>query len=366
MHPIYQLRDQGQAVWLDYISRELLCSGELRRLVEEDGLTGVTSNPSIFQKSITQGEEYDGAVRDILEREPAAPTQTVYERLAVDDIRMAADVLRSVYDRTDGADGYVSLEPRADLAYDTAGTLAEVRRLFRTVDRPNVMIKVPGTPPGIPAVEELIAEGININITLMFSTGHYEAVSQAYLRGLARNASPRDVASVASVFVSRVDTAVDKQLDAIGTPEARALRGRVAIANAKAIYQRFQEAFSPGAFGALKDRGARVQRVLWGSTGTKDPAYSDVLYVDELIGPDTINTLPPETLNAFKDHGKVRGATVTEGLQEAGDVLARLPGCGIDLTFVTEQLQNDGVAAFAKSMDDLMEDLGQKRSAAVA
>lgn len=363
MSRLKALRKLGQSIWLDYVQRSLITSGELGRLVEEDGLCGVTSNPTIFEKAIAGSQDYDDELHAILTDNPRAEPRTLYELSAIRDIQMAADVLKSVYDDTGGADGFVSLEVSPHLARDTDATLAEVRRLWRAVARPNVMIKVPATPQGVPAVEALIAEGININITLMFSLGHYEAVAQAYLSGLARSAAPERVASVASFFVSRVDTVVDRELEAIGTPQALALRGQGAIANARLVYRRFREIFYGERFSRLRRQGARVQRPLWASTGTKNPAYSDVLYVEGLIGPDTVNTLPPATLDAFRDHGQASRATVSESWDEAESCLAELQELGIDLVAVTEKLQTDGVAAFAASYDQLLAALAQKRGA---
>ena len=361
MNPLKELAGQGQSIWLDYIRRNLLRSGELKRMVDEDGIRGVTSNPTIFEKAIAGSTDYDEALREMLAKDFKVEVGKLYEPLAIEDIQMAADVLRSVYDATGGDDGYVSLEVSPHLAHDTQGTISEAKRLRAAVNRPNLMIKVPGTPEGIPAIEQLIADGLNINVTLMFSMSHYEAVARAYLRGLERCANPAGVASVASFFVSRVDTVVDKALESNGTPEAKALLGKIAVANSKVVYRRFLEIFHGEGFAALRQRGARVQRPLWASTGTKNPAYSDVLYVENLIGAETVNTLPPETLNAFRDHGKVRGTTVREGLAEADAALARLPSLGIDLNAVTEKLQRDGVAAFAASFDQLMAALEKKR-----
>jgi transaldolase/glucose-6-phosphate isomerase len=364
MNPLKELEEQGQSIWLDYIRRNLILSGELKRLVEEDGLRGVTSNPTIFEKAIAGSTDYDDAFRALLAKNPNADAGYLYEPLAIEDIQMAADVLRSVYDSTHGDDGYVSLEVSPHLAHDTEATINEARRLRAAVGRPNLLIKVPATPEGIPAIEQLIAEGININVTLMFSMTHYESVARAYIKGLERCADPAGVASVASFFVSRVDTAVDKELEAIGTPEAKALMGKIAIANSKVVYRRFQEIFHGEGFVALRQRGARVQRPLWASTGTKNPAYSDVLYVENLIGPETVNTLPPDTINAFREHGRVPGATVKEA--DAADAqLACLSALGIDLDRITEKLQVDGVAAFAASFDQLMAALDKKRNAMI-
>jgi transaldolase / glucose-6-phosphate isomerase len=365
MNPLKELLEQGQSIWLDYIRRNLLSNGGLKRLVDEDGLRGVTSNPTIFEKAIAGSTDYDDALRQMLAKDPNIDVGKLYEPLAIEDIQMAADVLRGVYDATRGEDGYVSLEVSPHLAHDTEGTIHEAKRLRAAVDRPNLMIKVPATPAGIPAIEQLIGDGVNVNITLMFSMRHYEAVARAYINGLQRAADPSAVASVASFFVSRVDTMVDKALEAIGTPEAKALMGKIAIANSKVVYRRFLEIFHGEGFVSLRQRGARVQRPLWASTGTKNPAYSDVLYVENLIGPETVNTLPPDTLNAFREHGKVPGATVKEGLAEAEADLARLASLGIDLDAVTEKLQEDGVAAFAASFDQLMAALEKKRSSMV-
>ena len=365
MNPLKELLNHGQSVWLDFISRQLIRSGELKRLLEEDGLRGVTSNPTIFEKAIGGSADYDDTLREMLAANPKTPVGQLYERVAIEDIQAAADVLRPVYDETGGDDGYVSLEVSPHLARDTEATIAEAKRLNASVNRPNVMIKVPATAEGIPAIEELIAGGINVNVTLMFSMAHYEAVAQAYTKGLERCADPAKVASVASFFVSRVDTMVDRELERLGTPEAKSLLGRIAVANSKVVYQRFREIFHGEGFVALRQRGARVQRPLWASTGTKNPNYSDVLYVENLIGPETVNTLPVDTLNAFKDHGQVRGEAVRENLEEASAALARLQEIGIDLNASAQKLQDDGVAAFATSFDSLMSTLKEKRKSMV-
>ena len=364
MNPLKELLRQGQSIWLDYIRRDLIRTGELERLVEEDGIRGVTSNPTIFEKAIAGSTNYDDALRALHANNPKADARNLYEGLAIEDIQMAADVLRPVYDETGGADGYVSFEVSPNLAHETHGTISEAKRLREAVDRPNVMIKVPATREGIPAIEELIAVGVNVNITLMFSMSHYEAVARAYLRGLERCADPAKVASVASFFVSRVDTMVDRALETLGTAQAQAktLLGKIAIANSKMVYQRFLQIFHGEGFAAMRQRGARVQRPLWASTGTKNPAYSDVLYVENLIGAETVNTLPPETLNAFKDHGKVEGETVKDSLDAAAAALGRLKALGIDLGAITEKLQQDGVAAFAASFDQLLAALEKKRN----
>ena len=363
MNLLKELQKYGQAIWLDYIHRNLIQTGGLKRLVEEDGMRGVTSNPTIFEKAIAHGADYDETIRAALAENPKTETGKICERLVMEDIRAAADVLRPVYDETGGADGFVSIEVSPHLAHDTAGTIAEARRLKAEVDRPNVMIKVPATPAGIPAIEALTADGVNVNITLMFSMSHYESVARAYIQGLGRAAEPAKISSVTSFFVSRVDTLVDGMLEKLGTPEALALCGKIAVANSKAVYRRFEEIFHGEGFAALRSRGARVQRPLWASTGTKNPSYSDILYVENLIGPETINTLPPATIDAFRDHGRVPGATVKEKLDEARSALAQLSRLGINLEEVGKKLQDDGVTAFVKSFDDLMAALEKKRAA---
>jgi len=356
----------GQSPWLDFIRRSLLTSGDLRKMVEVDGITGVTINPTIFDKAIAGSQDYDEAIKGLLAHEPHLPAAELYERLAVEDVTRAADVLRPVFDRTGGKDGYVSLEVSPRLAHNTAGTVAEAHRLWDAVDRPNLLIKVPATPEGIPAIEELLASGINVNITLMFSMAHYEAVAQAYLRGLARAPDHTRLASVASVFVSRIDTAVDQLLDAVGTPEAKALRGQVAIANCRVLYARFQELFEDLPFAGWEGKGARPQRVLWASTSTKDPTYRDTMYVEELVGPDTVDTIPPVTLTAFEDHGVVRPGAVARGIPEARALLDRLARLGVDLAKVTEDLQVEGVSLFSASYEHLLKSLDAKKNALLA
>jgi transaldolase/glucose-6-phosphate isomerase len=358
MSRLAELSRLGQAIWLDFIRRQLITSGELRELVES-GVTGVTSNPSIFEKAIAGSSDYDGAIERL-----AAGGATVgetYENLAIDDIKCACDILRPVYDRKRGGDGYVSLEVDPGLARDTRGTVDEAKRLFSAVDRPNLMIKVPSTPEGIPAIETLTAVGVNVNATLIFSSTAYEAVALAYIDGIESNikagGDPSGIGSVASFFVSRVDTAVDKALEDRGERE---LLGRIAVANAKVAYSRFKELFGGDRWIALASKGARVQRPLWASTGTKNPAYSDILYVDELIGPHTVNTLPPSTLDAFIDHGTV-ALTLESDVEEAEEALERLSGLGIDLEAVTDKLLEDGVNSFAKSFDTLMTVIAEKR-----
>lgn len=366
MNPLEQLLQCGQAVWLDSISRDLIKSGQLQRLVTGDKLHGLTSNPTIFEQAIGHSDAYDNALRQLLRTNEKQTEKALFDALAIEDIRMAADVLRSVYDETHGGDGYVSLEVSPHLARDTGGSVAEAKRLWQAVERPNLMIKIPATPEGIPAIEQLISEGINVNVTLMFSLRHYEAVAHAYITGLER----RDAyspggnkiwpVSVASFFVSRVDNVIDPMLEKIGTQEALALRGKIAIANAKLAYQRFRETFYGEPFDSWRKKGVHVQRPLWASTSTKNPAYSDVLYVEELVGPDTVNTMPLKTLEAFRDHGRT-SETLRKGLAQAEADVAQLKELGIDLNAVTEKLQNDGVDSFAASYDKLLASLKKKR-----
>lgn len=356
------LQDYGQSVWIDFISRDALSSGELARLVAEDGVLGLTSNPSIFEKAISHGQTYDTDIAALVAQ--GKPVMETYEALALADIAAAADLLRPVYDRTGGLDGYVSLEVSPYLAYDTAKTIAEAKRLFATLDRPNVLIKVPGTPEGIPAIVELIGSGINVNVTLLFALSAYEATAKAYLDGLetlARSGGDLSkVASVASFFVSRVDTAVDKQL--AGRPEVEGLLGRAAIANAKLAYARFGEIFAGPRWETLAAQGARVQRPLWASTSTKNPAYSDTVYVDNLIGPHTVNTMPPQTLAAFLDHGRL-GETITQGVEEARASMGQLAEVGVDMDQVTQDLLDAGVKAFADAFAKLLAGLEAKAAA---
>ena len=366
MNPLEQILQYGQSIWLDSISRDLINSGELQRLVNNDKLRGLTSNPTIFEQAIAHGNSYDDALRQLLQANDGKTDKELFEGVAVEDIRMAADVLRPVYDATEGGDGYVSLEVSPHLAHDTDGTIAEAKRLWDMVQRPNLMIKIPATPAGIPAIAQSLGTGININVTLMFSLRHYEDVARAYIRGLGgkeESSSGKNIVwpvSVASFFVSRVDSVVDPLLEKNGSPAALALRGKIAIANAKLAYERFHEIFHGEPFAAFRNAGAHVQRPLWGSTGTKNPAYSDVMYLEQLIGPDTVNTVPPKTLDAFRDHGRAR-ETLTENVAQAKADIAQLPDFGIDLEAITAKLQDDGVAAFAESYDKLLAALNAKR-----
>jgi transaldolase len=363
MNPLKALwEDHGQAVWLDYIERDLLTGGGLARLVKDDGVRGVTSNPSIFKAAITGSDSYDADIDAFLATRPDATTTELYEALAIKDIQMAADVLEQVWRTAEGADGFVSLEVSPHLADDTAGTVAEAHRLWRFVDRPNLMIKVPATSAGIPAIEDLIAAGINVNATLMFSLADYEAVATAYLRGLERRTDPAGVASVASFFVSRVDSKIDAALEAVGTDRALEMRGGAAVANSRLAYRRFLELFHNPAFREMAGRGAQVQRPLWASTSTKNPDYLDVVYVEELVGPETVNTLPMATLEAYRHHGRPR-TRVDGSFDEDRALLASLAEVGVDLDAVTTGLQTEGVAAFADAFDDLMAALEAKRSA---
>ena len=361
MNPLLDLQKHGQSIWLDYIRRSLLTDGSFQRLIDEDGLRGVTSNPTIFEKAINGSSDYDGSLRNLLAKSPTLDAASLYDRLAIEDVQIAAGLLRPAYDLSGGADGFVSIEPPPQLTKDTTSTIAEACRLWHVVNRPNLMIKIVATREGIEAVEALIAESVNVNVTLMFSLDHYEAVANAYIKGIQQCREPGRVASVASFFVSRVDTQVDRAPDAIGTADALALQGKIAIANAKMVYRRFEEIFHGAPFAALKKRGARVQRPLWASTGVKNPNYRDVLYVEELIGPETVNTIPPTTLDAFRSHGRVRGATVVAGVDEAHATLSRLAGLGIDLHAVAEKLQADGVAAFASGYKSVLAGLDRKR-----
>lgn len=366
---LWDLTALGQSVWLDYIRRGILDNGELEQLIRESAVRGVTSNPAIFEQAMVGSDDYDDALEE-LSAEGADPLEA-YEKLAITDIQNAADLFRDIYQETDGADGFVSLEVSPELAHDTGRTIDEARRLWAAVGRPNVMIKVPGTAEGIPAIEALLTEGINVNITLLFSIAGYEQVMEAYLRALesrAQRGEPlRRVASVASFFVSRVDTAVDKELDALAakatSPEDKAkiesLYGKAAIANAKLAYERFREVFGDARYQRLAEAGARVQRPLWASTSTKNPKYRDVVYVEELIGPDTVDTIPLATLEAFADHGEA-SRTIDKGLDEARAQLRVLNELGIDLGRVTRDLQIEAVEKFVVPFRKLLQSIEEK------
>ncbi len=363
MNPLKALYGYGQSVWLDYIRRSLISSGELQRLIDEDGLRGVTSNPAIFEKAITGSNDYTQALKGLEARNLDA--KTTYEALAIRDIQDAADILRPLYRASERRDGYVSLEVSPYLARDTRGTLEEARRLWAAVARENVMIKVPATTEGIPAIRELIGAGINVNVTLLFSKAAYEQVAEAYIGGLEKLASAggdvSKVASVASFFISRIDSALDAMLatriksssDARERALLRSLAGRVAIANAKLTYRRYQELFSGARWRALAKQGAQTQRVLWASTSTKNPGYRDVIYVEELVGRDTVNTIPPATFDAFRDHGRVR-LSLTEDVEGAHDTMETLARVGISMAEVTDRLLEDGLALFSEAFEKLL------------
>ncbi len=362
MHAMFQkLTECGQSIWYDNVRRDMLGDGSMQALFDE-GIVGVTSNPTIFEKAVTGSDDYDEQIRELIGQNQNA--WNIYDAITRDDIAKTADLLRPIYDKTDGVDGYVSIEVNPKLAYDMPGTLAEARRLFQTLKRPNVMIKIPGTTEGIPAIEECIATGININVTLIFSADVYEDIMQAYIRGLQRYVDagndPSRVASVASFFVSRVDSAIDPLL--ADKPDGQSLQGKAAIANSKIAYQRYLAVFEGKAFADLKAKGARVQRPLWASTSTKNPSYSPTLYVDTLVGANTVNTAPPATIDAIKTGFDV-SSKVTENIDEAKSDLARLEEMGISLAKVTEDLREAGVKSFAASFDQLLAAIESKRTA---
>ena len=369
MNRLQQLQQLGQSIWLDFISRDALRSGELAARIES-GVLGMTSNPAIFEKSMGSGNAYDADIAKLAKLDRS--TLEIYETLALEDIAAAAALLKPIYDRTDALDGYVSIEVSPRLARDTAGTVAEAKRLWQALGRPNIMIKIPGTSEGVPAIREAIASGINVNVTLLFGVDAYAAVAEAYLKGLEQRAAAgaplAGVASVASFFVSRVDTEIDKRLDAkvaegaLTASQGAELKGKAAIANAKLAYLHFTTQFSGPRWDALRAKGAQVQRPLWASTSTKNPAYRDVIYVEELVGPDTVNTLPPATLDAFRDHGETR-RTIDQGLDAATFALAAVQSVGVPLRDVTDQLLREGLAAFQKSFDTLLAGLETKAAA---
>lgn len=371
---LHQLLEQGQSPWIDNITRDMLQKGTLQDLVNK-GIMGLTSNPTIFQKAIAGSSSYDDELRSLARQDKSV--DQIFDALVLDDIANAADVLRPVYDRANGGDGFVSIEVGPTLANDTEGTQKEAERLFNHLKRPNVLVKIPGTPEGIPAFQNSIAQGINVNVTLLFSLDSYRKVAEAYITGLeqaAKAGKPIDkIASVASFFVSRVDTAVDKKLDALisqTNDEARkneleALKGKAAIANAKMAYEAFKEIFSGDRWEALAARGAKVQRCLWASTSTKNPAYRDVIYVEELIGPDTVDTMPDSTIEAFIDHGKV-ARTLDSDVETARKQLQALEEAGISMDEVTHQLQIDGVKSFTDSFNDMIKTINEKREQMLA
>ena len=368
-NPLIDLQTFGQSIWIDFISRGMISSGKLQQLIEEDGIRGVTSNPSIFEKAITNSDDYDETIRALTLQGKTA--DEVYQLLTVKDIQLVADLLRPTYDRTDGQDGFVSLEVSPALAQDTEGTIEEARRLWSLVGRPNSMIKVPATREGIPAIQQLTAEGININITLLFGLPRYQEVANAYITGLESLENQRknlkQVASVASFFLSRIDVLLDPLLEKKGMAGgsqadiAAPLQGQVAIASAKAAYQLYQEIFSSDRFAKLANKGARTQRLLWASTSTKNPAYNDTKYIEPLIGPETINTLPIETLEAYRDHGHPQ-QSLEQNTSKAYHVLNKLSLVGIDLNAVTQQLEDEGVDEFIAASNRLMASLKEKQS----
>jgi transaldolase len=373
-NPLFELQQYGQSIWFDTISRSLVVSGGLQQLIDDYAVVGVTSNPTIFEKAISGSADYDADIRTLAEAGHRAPQ--IYERLATDDIRQACDVLRPLYEQTSHVDGRVSIEVSPLLAFNTQETMAEARWLWRTVERPNLMVKIPGTREGIPAIEQMIAEGLSINVTLLFAVSMYEQVVEAYLKGLERRVAQgqpiEEIHSVASFFVSRVDTMVDKELEArIAASKLadeqgrlRELLGKAAIANAKVAYQAFKRVFSGARWEALKAKGANLQRPLWASTSTKNPAYPDTMYIAELIGPHTVNTVPENALLAFADHGVVRGNTVEEDVAGAERALHRLAEVGINMQDVTERrLVDEGVRSFTDSFNKLIAELRKKRDA---
>jgi transaldolase/glucose-6-phosphate isomerase len=371
-NPLLQLLEIGQSVWLDYLDRKILTDGSLQRLIDNDGLRGLTSNPSIFEKAITQGGEYDAQMQLLLQHEDLA-ADDLYERLAVSDIQTAADLFRPVYDGLGGLDGYASIEVSPRHAFDTEATILEAQRLWRAADRPNVMVKVPATEPGVRAIRFLIGEGINVNVTLLFGIDMYLAVAEAHLSGLealrARGGDVTAVHGVASFFVSRVDAKIDKAIDArlqsAAGPELatlRRLRGKVAIANAKLAYQHYLELVATQRWRTLASLGASPQRLLWASTGVKTPDYPDTLYIDELIGPDTISTMPPKTLAAFRDHGSAQ-QRLAQNIDDARTTLAEAEALELNLRAVTDELTLDGVRQFEQSLETLLAAIAAKHKA---
>ncbi|HEX6508942.1 MAG TPA: transaldolase [Chloroflexota bacterium] len=370
-NPLKKLNDCGQSVWNDFIQRSFVTNGGLQRLVEQDGISGVTSNPTIFQKAIGSSSDYDDDLKEFAGQGEDA--EGIFKRLAVRDITMGADVLRPVYDRTSGYDGYISIEVSPDAAHDTEKTLADAHYFWNEINRPNIMIKVPATPEGIPAIEQLISEGINVNITLIFAVEVHEQVMEAYIRGLERRLAAgqpiNHLASVASFFVSRVDTLVDQLLEAKAKDASadqrttiQDLEGKAAIANARIAYEHFERVFGSDRFKALAAEGARVQRPLWASTSTKNPKYPDTYYVTNLVGRDTVDTMPPETIDAVRDHGQIECDTVRQNVQEAYQVFERLEAVGIAMNDVTDQLTREGVQKFADSLHGLFDTIREKTS----
>lgn len=361
MSNVLQLSHYGQSAWLDYIDRNLLVNGGLEELMAA-GIRGVTSNPTIFCRAITLSEDYDETIRDLIQGAPNIDAATLYEWLVIEDAQMAADLLYPVYESSRGIDGYMSIELSPHLAYDTASTIKAAQHLWKKVNRPNVLIKIPATLQGLPAIERLIAEGINVNATLLFSVLRYEQVADAYLQGLDMNTDPASLMSVASFFIGRIDRKVDAELKKIGTPEALRLKGKIAIATAKMAYRTFKRIFLANSFSEYRKRGARVQRLLWGSMSPQDPAYSQAMYVNALIGPNTISTLPTETLDAFQAYGELR-AMLEDEVDEALREIESLSGLGIDLGQIAQSLEEEEVAGFTASYEKLLMALNEKRYA---
>jgi transaldolase len=359
-NPLLELKNRGQSVWYDNLNRDFIRTGALQRLVDGDGISGGTSNPSIFEKALSASDAYDDHLRDLVRQGLSLPE--IYDALTTTDVQLSCDVFAPIYERTRGADGYASLEVSPEIANDTEATTRDAKRLFAALDRPNAMIKIPGTQPGLTSIEDCLADGVNINITLLFGVENYEQVAWAYIRALERRREaglPIDrIASVASFFVSRVDTAADKKLEEIGRTD---LSGKAGVANAKIAYAKFKEIRASDRWQALEAAGARVQRPLWASTSTKNPAYRDVIYADELIGPDTINTMPDVTMEAFRDHGVLRGDTLDDDVDGAFRHVETLEGLGIDFRALTDQLQVDGVRLFSEAFHKANEALRENR-----
>src|SRR6476469_10063092 len=362
---LHELSARGQSIWFDTLSRDLVRSGELKRMMDADAVTGVTSNPTIFQKALSSGTAYDDDMKKLL-AETEDPEQ-IFFSLALQDIRDACDVLKPAFDASNGMDGFVSMEVLPSLAYDTEGTFAQAQWIAKEVSKPNLYVKIPATMPGLPAIEDSTAHGTSINITLIFSLERYKAVVEAYLRGLERlvasGGDPSTIASVASFFVSRVDTEADKRLEAVG---AKNLQGKLAIANAKLAYAHYLEAFAGPRWEFLEGKGATKQRCLWASTSTKNPDYRDVIYVEELIGPETVNTMPLETIEAFQDHGEIRGDTVLDGVADAQKLIEQLRKAGVDYDDVVETLEAEGVQKFSDAFDQIVERIHAKRASLAA
>jgi transaldolase len=363
--PLHQVSELGQSVWIDSLSREMMDSGELERLIEEDAVVGVTTNPSIFQKALASGDAYDDQMREVMESEE--DDKEVFFQLAVSDVQRACDILRPVWDDGNGRDGWVSLEVDPNIASDTDATKSDAKRLSEMVDRPNVFIKIPATEPGLQAIEDSIAAGIPINVTLIFSLERYKKVAEAYIKGLERlvedGGDPSKLASVASFFVSRVDSEADKRLDSLDGHDD--LKGKLAIANAKLAYQAYKEIFSGERWEKLAGKGASVQRCLWASTSTKNEDYRDVIYVEELIGADTVNTMPAETIKAFQDHGEA-SETIEKDVDGAKALLGKLDDAGVDYDDVVRVLEEEGVQKFSDSFKELLDGVAEKRDALVA